>query len=82
MARKWIEINDLSSGQYSVNKNIRFKRIMLRSDLYDYSDAYIVVKGTTDLLSAAANENDKAEKLLPLKIMLHLDHALQKLTLH
>ena len=27
-----------------VNKNIRFKTPMLRSDLYDYSDAYIVVK--------------------------------------
>ena len=37
---------------------------MLRSDLCDYSDAYIVVKGTIDLLAAAAtaNENDKAEK--------------------
>ena len=23
--KKWIEINDLSSGQYSVNKYIRFK---------------------------------------------------------
>ena len=35
---------------------------MLRSYLCDYSDAYIVVKGTIDLLAAAANENDKAEK--------------------
>ena len=30
--RKWIEINHLSSGQYSVNKNIRFKTSALRSD--------------------------------------------------
>ena len=35
---------------------------MVRSDLYDYSDAYIVVKGTKNLLTAAANENDKAQK--------------------
>ena len=35
---------------------------MLRSYLCDYSDAYIVVKGTIDLLAAATNENDKAEK--------------------
>ena len=34
---------------------------MLRSYLRDYSDAYIVVKGTTDLLAAAANENDNVE---------------------
>ena len=42
--KTWIEINDLSSGQYSVNKNIRFKTSMLKSDLCDYSDTYIVVK--------------------------------------
>ena len=36
--------NDLSSGQYSVNKNIRLKTSMLRSDLCDYRDVYIVVK--------------------------------------
>ena len=35
---------------------------MLRSDLCDYSDAYIVVKGRKDLLAIAANENDKAQK--------------------
>ena len=35
---------------------------MFRSDLCDYSDAYIVVKRTIDLLAAAANENDKTEK--------------------
>ena len=30
--------------------------------MYDYSDAYIVVRETIDLLAAAANENDNAEK--------------------
>ena len=40
---------------------------MLRSDLCYYSDAYIVVKGTIDLLADAANENDKAEKNAVLK---------------
>ena len=35
---------------------------MLRSDICDYRDAYIVVKGTIDLLAAAANETDKAQK--------------------
>ena len=43
-------------------ENIRFKTLMLKSYLCDYSDAYIVVKGTTDLLAVVANENDKAEK--------------------
>ena len=45
MTRKWIEVNYLSNSQYFVNKNIGFKTPVLRSDLYDYSDAYIVVKG-------------------------------------
>ena len=35
---------------------------MLRSDLCDYSDVYIVVKGTIDLSVDAANENHKVEK--------------------
>ena len=42
---KFVRKNDLSSGQYSVTKSIRFKNSMLRSNLYDYSEAYIVVKG-------------------------------------
>ena len=39
------EVNDLSSGQYSDSKNIRFRTSMLRSNLYDYSNACIVMKG-------------------------------------
>ena len=50
MTEKWVEGNDLSSGQYSANKNI--------SCIY----SYIVVKGTIDLLAAASNKNDKAQK--------------------
>ena len=67
VTKKWINVNDLSSSQYSVNKNIRFKTSMLRSDFYDYSDAYIVVNGTIDLLAAAANENDQAQKNVAFK---------------
>ena len=33
VTRKWIEKNDLSGGQYSINKKIRFKTPMLRSYL-------------------------------------------------
>ena len=38
-------MNDLSSGQYSVSKNVKFQSPMLKSDLCDYSDVYIAVKG-------------------------------------
>ena len=67
VTKKWVKVNNLSSGQYSVNKNIRFKASMLSSGLCDYSDEYIVVKGTIDLLAAVANENDKTEKDASLK---------------
>ena len=61
VARKWIEVNDLSGGQYSFNKNIRFKTPVLRSDLWDYSDVfYIILKGTIYLV--ADGNNDMTQK--------------------
>ena len=44
--RNWVEINDESRGAYNVNSQIKFKTTMLKSSLCDYSDAYILVKGT------------------------------------
>ena len=44
VTRKWIENYDQSPGNYNVNKEIRIKTSMLRSDLSDFSDAYIVLK--------------------------------------
>ena len=38
---QWDSVGD----RYKPNKQIRFKTSMLRSDLCDYSDVYIVVKG-------------------------------------
>ena len=35
--KNWVEINDDVRGVYSANKQIRFKRSMLRSSLCDYS---------------------------------------------
>ena len=45
VTKKWIEVYDQSEGNYNVNKEIRIKTSMLRSDLCDFNDAYIVVKG-------------------------------------
>ena len=41
--KKWIEVYDQTGGNYNANKEIRMKNSMLRSDLCDFSDAYIVV---------------------------------------
>ena len=51
--------NDPSEGNYDVNKEIRIKTSMLRSDLCDSSDAYIVVKGD---ISVGAPNNAKINK--------------------
>ena len=45
LIRKLIQVNDLLNGKYSTIKNIGFKTPTLRSDLCDFRDAYIVVKG-------------------------------------
>ena len=52
--RNWIEINDGSRGTYNVNSQIKFKTTMLKSSLCDYSDAYILVKGTISVNNSAA----------------------------
>ena len=61
--RNWVEINDESRGAYNVNSQIKFKTTMLKSSLCDYSNAYILVKGTvsvnnTAAQGAAANNNN------------------------
>ena len=61
-AKNWVAINDHSRRTYSADSQIKLKTMMLNSSLYDYSDAYILVKGTitvpdTVVASAAANTN-------------------------
>ena len=44
--KKWIEVYDQTGGNnYNTNKEIRIKRLMLRSDLCDFINAYIAVEG-------------------------------------
>ena len=59
VTKKWIEVNqDQSGGNYNVNKEIRIKTSMLRSDLCDYSDAYIVEKGNIIVDKKTFTAND------------------------
>ena len=44
VTKNWIEVYDQSEGNYDVNKEIRIKTLMLRSNLCNFSDAYILVK--------------------------------------
>ena len=58
--RNWVEINDESRGTYTSN-DIKFKTTMLRSNLCDYADAYILVKGTIAI--TGAGDDDAAKRL-------------------
>ena len=57
-----IEVHEQSSNaedRYKPSKQIRFKTSMLRSDLCDFSDAYIVVKGTITVTNPVNDAYDK-----------------------
>ena len=58
--KKWIEVYDQSDRDYRVNKEIRSKTPMLRSDLCDFSDAYIVVKGIITVTGTSVAFKDNA----------------------
>ena len=64
--KNWVGINDDSRRTYSVNKQISFKTLMLRSSLFDYSDAYILVKGNISVnnTGTAAAPNNRNEKVI------------------
>ena len=85
ITKKWIAVHDQSGNaedRYNPSKQIRFKTSVLRSDLCDFSDVYIVVKGTTTITNADNNAYDKKKKKWLLKIMHRLFLAFQKLILH
>ena len=60
VTKKWIEVYDQLEKNYNPNKEIRIKTSMLRSDLCDYSDAYIIVKGTFTIVRPNGAKRNKA----------------------
>ena len=60
VTKKWIKVYDQSGGNYNANKEIRIKTSMLRSDLFDYSDAYIVLKATIIVVRPDNAKRNKA----------------------
>ena len=71
VTREYVRVNSLLDT-YNANKSIRFKTPMLRSNLCDYSDAYILVKGTITVTAPGANNGannirDKKNRPLILK---------------
>ena len=61
VTRQYVKVNSLSNT-YNENKSIRFKTPMLRSDLCDFADAYVLVKGTITVTANAGANNIKDKK--------------------
>ena len=59
VTKKWIEVYDQSEGNYNINKEIRIKTSMLRSDLCNFNDVYIAVKG---IITITEPDNSKKTK--------------------
>ena len=69
ITRQYVKLNSLSNT-YNENKPIRFETPILRSDLCNYSDAYILVKGTVTVngvVNGAENEIVRRNRPLILK---------------
>ena len=68
--RNWIKISDDSRGTYT-DPDIKFKTTILTSNLCDYADAYILVRGTITITGAgadaAARQADERNKSLIFK---------------
>ena len=69
--KKWVEIKYDARLTYNTNRQIKFKTIILKSSLCDYSDAYILVKGsitiTGDGVDDTAKRADEIKKDVILK---------------
>ena len=77
-SRNWVELNDYSCTTYNINSQIKFKTMMLKTSLGDYSDACILVSKPITITGArkdeaaiAADRNNKQY----LKIVHHLPTA-------
>ena len=62
--RQYVQVNSLSNT-YNENKSIRFKTPMLRSDLCNYADAYILITCTITVTAPAGANNIRDKKNRP-----------------
>ena len=65
VTKKWVEFHDPSgdaNNSYKLSKLIRSKTSMLRSDLCNFSDVYIFVKGTITVTNPDNDVYDKKQQ--------------------
>ena len=60
--KNWLKINDDVRGTHNNNSQIKIKTSMLKSSLSDYSDAYILARGTIIVKNTETAANPNNEK--------------------
>ena len=60
--KEWVRISDDSRGTFDTNNQIKFETSMPKSELQDYSDAYIHVKVTITVPNTGAAALDNKSK--------------------
>ena len=54
--KNWVETNNDSRGMYNTNRYIKLRASVLKSSLCNYSDLYILVKGTISVVNVVLNQ--------------------------
>ena len=64
--KNWVEISYDLRWTYNINSQIKYKTTMLKSNLCDYSDGYILVKEnvTVNNTRTAAAPNNRMDKVI------------------
>ena len=65
--KKWIEIDDESRVTHNTNSQIKFKTAVLKSSLYDYSDAYMIASETITVPNTGTTANPNKRKNIIIK---------------
>ena len=77
ITKNWIEVHDQSDSaenRYKLNKQIGFEALVLRSDLCDYRNAHVVVKGKNTVIfnpRKVSDNNNFPDELFLNKIYLN-----------
>ena len=61
--KNWTGISDDAHGTYSTISQVKFKTSMLKSSLWDYSDAYILVSRTIEIPNTGRAAVQTIEKI-------------------
>ena len=65
--KKWYVIDSESKGNYSHENPIKFLTSSLESSLFDYSDAYVLVKGNITVVGGDANRKVAFKNCAPFR---------------